>query len=100
MSAAFYSDAVEKIRGELARGERAAVESVRRALERVPDPDHARGLPDADPHSESYVIEVLPEVTGGRGGLGGLPVRPGPGRGADPVADRGSVNEVPVSCLR
>lgn len=67
MSAAFYSDAVEKIRGELARGERAAVESVRRALERVPDPDHARGLPDADPHSESYVIEVLPEVTGGRG---------------------------------
>ncbi|MEV6727010.1 hypothetical protein AB0M94_39580 [Streptomyces xanthochromogenes] len=67
MTAAFYSDAAEKIRGELTRAEQAAVESVRRALESDPDPDHARGLPDADPHSESYVVELLPEVTGGRG---------------------------------
>ncbi|MFI6056453.1 hypothetical protein ACIBCO_41190 [Streptomyces violascens] len=67
MTHAFYSDAAEKIRGELSRSEQAAVESVRRALEDEPDPDHARGLPDADPHSESYVVELLPEQTGGRG---------------------------------
>jgi hypothetical protein len=67
VSHAFYSDAAEKIRRELTRSEQAAVEAVRRSLEDDPTPDHARGLPDADPHSESYAIEVLPEVTGGRG---------------------------------
>nr|WP_223184736.1 hypothetical protein [Streptomyces sp. CBMA152] len=51
----------------MSRGEQAAVETVRRALEDDPDPDHARRLPDADPYSESYVIELLPEQTGGRG---------------------------------
>jgi hypothetical protein len=64
---AFYSDAAEKIRAELGRSEQAAVESVRRLLEDDPDTDRARGLPDADPGSESYVIELLPEQTGGRG---------------------------------
>jgi hypothetical protein len=64
---AFYSDAADKILAELTAGERAAVEAVRRSLEEDPDPDHARGLPDADPNSESYVIELLPETTGGRG---------------------------------
>lgn len=67
MTHAFYADAAEKIRAELTRSEQAAVESVRRALEDDPTPDHSRGLPDADPYSESYAIELLPEVTGGRG---------------------------------
>ncbi|ELP69957.1 hypothetical protein PV735_46860 [Streptomyces turgidiscabies] len=67
MSHAFYSDAAEKIRAELTRSEQVAVESVRRTLEDDPGPAHARGLPDADPQSESYVIELLPEQTGGRG---------------------------------
>ncbi|MGW7268285.1 hypothetical protein [Streptomyces sp. NPDC054842] len=68
MSHAFYSDAAEKIlRGDLSTGERAAVRSVRAALEDDPTPDHARGLPDADPLSESYAIDLLPEQTGGRG---------------------------------
>ncbi|WP_369383281.1 hypothetical protein [Streptomyces sp. cg36] len=67
MTHAFYSDAAEKIRAELSRTEQAAVESVRRALEDDPDPEHTRGLPDTDPHSESYVIELVPEQTGGRG---------------------------------
>ncbi|MFI6689043.1 hypothetical protein [Streptomyces sp. NPDC050485] len=67
MSRAFYSDAADKACRELSRSEQAAVESVRRALEDDPDPLHARGLPDADPRSESYVVELLPEQTGGRG---------------------------------
>ncbi|MEU6397178.1 hypothetical protein ABZ867_09330 [Streptomyces cinnamoneus] len=65
MTHAFYSDSAEKIRTELSRTEQAAVESVRRALE--DDPEQGRGLPDADPYSESYVVELLPEQTGGRG---------------------------------
>ncbi|MEU6055936.1 hypothetical protein ABZ829_36595 [Streptomyces xanthochromogenes] len=67
MTHAFYSDAAAKARAELSRSEQAAVESVRRALEDDPEPEHARGLPDADPRSESYVVELLPEQTGGRG---------------------------------
>lgn len=68
MTHAFYSDAAEKIlRSDLSVSERAAVEAVRRSLENDPDPEHARGLPDADPYSESYAIELLPETTGGRG---------------------------------
>lgn len=67
MTYAFYSDAAEKILRELTRTEQAAVESVRRALQDDPTPDHARGLPDADPHSESYAVVLLPEQTGGRG---------------------------------
>ncbi|KIF67093.1 hypothetical protein HY68_35750 [Streptomyces sp. AcH 505] len=67
MTHAFYSDAAEKIRTELSRSEQAAVESVRRSLEDNPKPGHGRVLPDADPHSESFVIELLPEQTGGRG---------------------------------
>lgn len=68
MTYAFYSDAAEKIlRGDLAAGEQAAVMSVRASLEEDPTPDHARGLPDADPRSESYAIDLLPEQTGGRG---------------------------------
>ncbi|MFE2749594.1 hypothetical protein ACFXKX_35640 [Streptomyces scopuliridis] len=65
MTHAFYSDAAEKILADLTRTERAAVESVRRALE--DDPEQGRGLPDADPRSESYAVELLPEQTGGRG---------------------------------
>ncbi|WP_030965619.1 hypothetical protein [Streptomyces sp. NRRL S-378] len=67
MTHAFLSDAAEKILADLSRTEQAAVETVRRALEDDPDPDHARGLPDADPRSETYVIELLPEQTAGRG---------------------------------
>ncbi|WP_329345514.1 hypothetical protein OG252_52070 (plasmid) [Streptomyces sp. NBC_01352] len=67
MSHAFYSDAADKALRDLSPSEQAAVESVRRALEEDPDPEHARGLPDADPQSESYVIELLPEQTRGRG---------------------------------
>ncbi|MEV7595493.1 hypothetical protein AB0O42_35040 [Streptomyces sp. NPDC089922] len=68
MTHAFLSDAAEKIaQGDLSVGERAAVMSVRASLEEDPTPDHARGLPDADPRSESYAIDLLPEQTGGRG---------------------------------
>ncbi|MEV5204195.1 hypothetical protein [Streptomyces sp. NPDC053720] len=67
MTHTFLSDAAEKILADLSRSEQAAVETVRRALEDDPDPDHARGLPDADPRSETYVIELLPEQTAGRG---------------------------------
>lgn len=65
MTHVFHSDAAEKILVGLDRTEQAAVESVRRSLET--DPDQGRGLPDADPHSESYVVELLPEQTGRRG---------------------------------
>ncbi len=65
MTRAFLSDAAEKIRSELSRTEQAAVETVRRALE--DDPQQGRSLPDADPYSESYIVELLPEQTGGRG---------------------------------
>ncbi|MFE0062587.1 hypothetical protein [Streptomyces sp. NPDC059003] len=68
MSHAFYSDAAEQVlRNGVSPSEQAAVEAVRASLEDDPDPAHARGLPDAAPRSESYVIELLPEQTGGRG---------------------------------
>ncbi|MER7069274.1 hypothetical protein ACFW6R_29645 [Streptomyces albidoflavus] len=67
MTYAFHSAAAEKSLRELTPTEQAAVESVRRGLEDDPTPDHARGLPDADPSSESYAVELLPEQTGGRG---------------------------------
>ncbi|MFE6691950.1 hypothetical protein ACFVFQ_36460 [Streptomyces sp. NPDC057743] len=68
MTHAFYSDAAEKIlRSDLSVSERTAVMSVRASLEEDPTPDHARGLPDADPRSESFAIDLLPEQTGGRG---------------------------------
>ncbi|MGW6026941.1 hypothetical protein [Streptomyces sp. NPDC055099] len=65
MTHAFYSDAAAKMRAEFSRSEQAAVEAVRRALEE--NPEQGRGLPDADPDSVSYVVELLPEQTGGRG---------------------------------
>nr|WP_202036484.1 hypothetical protein [Streptomyces mexicanus] len=55
------------MRGDLSVSERTAVMSVRASLEEDPTPDHARGLPDADPRSESYAIDLIPEQTGGRG---------------------------------
>lgn len=68
MTHAFYSDAAEKIlRTDLSPGEQAAVESVRRLIEENPDSERARRLPDADPRSTSWAIELLPEETGGRG---------------------------------
>ncbi|MEV3850416.1 hypothetical protein [Streptomyces microflavus] len=68
MTHAFYSDAAEKIlRTDLSPGEQAAVESARRLIEEDPDSERARGLPDADPRSTSWAIELLPEETGGRG---------------------------------
>lgn len=67
MTHAFFSDAAEKILRELSPTEQQAVESVRRFLEEDPDSDRARSLPDADPSSTSWAIEVLPEETGGRG---------------------------------
>ncbi|MFD7867805.1 hypothetical protein [Streptomyces sp. NPDC059783] len=67
MTYAFYSDAAEKILADFTLSERTAVMSVRASLEEDPTPDHARGLPDADPRSESYGIDLLPEQTGGRG---------------------------------
>ncbi|MBB5123167.1 hypothetical protein AF335_17060 [Streptomyces eurocidicus] len=51
MAHAFYSDAAQKIRAELTLWERAAVEEVRISLES--DLEQGRGLPDADPRSES-----------------------------------------------
>jgi hypothetical protein len=63
----FHSDAAEKILRELSPSEQAAVESARRFIEEDPDSERARGLPDADPRSTSWVIELLPEDTGGRG---------------------------------
>ncbi|MFI1869689.1 hypothetical protein [Streptomyces jumonjinensis] len=65
MTHAFYSDAAEKALAELTRSERIAVEGVRRALE--DDPSLGRGLPDRDPRSESYAVELLPSQTRGRG---------------------------------
>ncbi|MFI1169147.1 hypothetical protein ACH4UM_37710 [Streptomyces sp. NPDC020801] len=65
MTHAFYSDAAAKVCQELSRSEQLAVESVRRALEE--DPKQGRRLPDADPRSESRVVELLPEQTGGCG---------------------------------
>lgn len=65
MTHAFFSDPAEKILTELSPTERAAVEGVRRSLE--DDPTQGRGLPGADPQSESRVVELLPEQTGGRG---------------------------------
>ncbi|MFJ7280757.1 hypothetical protein [Kitasatospora sp. NPDC098663] len=65
MTHAFHSDAVAKLLGELTPGERAAVETVRVSLET--EPDQGRGLPDADPRSETYAVEVTPAATGGRG---------------------------------
>ncbi|MGW2112677.1 hypothetical protein [Streptomyces sp. NPDC001948] len=68
MTHAFLSDAAEKLlRTDLSPSEQAAVESVRRFIEEDPDSERARGLPDADPRSTSWVIELLPEETGGRG---------------------------------
>lgn len=68
MTYAFLSDAAEKIlRADFSPSEAAAVETVRRFLEEDPDSDRARGLPDADPRSTSWAIELLPEQTGGRG---------------------------------
>ncbi|WP_331764345.1 hypothetical protein [Streptomyces sp. NBC_01506] len=67
MTHVFYSDAAEKILGELSSSEQAAVESVRRFVEEDPDSERARDLPDADPRSSSWVIELLPDETGGRG---------------------------------
>ncbi|MGX1956072.1 hypothetical protein ACWIGY_38035 [Streptomyces anulatus] len=67
MTYVFYSDASEKILGELTRSEQAAVESVRRFIEEDPDSDQARALPDPDPRSTSWALDLLPEETGGRG---------------------------------
>ncbi|MCR8945063.1 hypothetical protein NW249_23375 [Streptomyces sp. OUCMDZ-4982] len=67
MTHAFYSDAAEKILGDLSVSEQRAVRSVRASLEEDPTPEHARGLPAADSGSESYAVDLLPEQTGGRG---------------------------------
>ena len=67
MTHAFFSDAAEKILRELSPSEQAAVESVRRFLEENPASEQARSLPDADPRSTSWAIELLPEATSGRG---------------------------------
>ncbi|MEU2853869.1 hypothetical protein [Streptomyces syringium] len=61
MTHAFYSDAAEKARVELTRGERAAVDSVRVSLET--DPRQGHPMPDCD----LQVVGLLPEDTGGRG---------------------------------
>ncbi|MCX5205225.1 hypothetical protein OG897_27680 [Streptomyces sp. NBC_00237] len=65
MTLAFYSDSAEKARIDLAPRERAAVEAVRASLET--DPQRGRPVPDAGEDSDSYVVELLPEATGGRG---------------------------------
>ncbi|WP_424217749.1 hypothetical protein ACN20G_36940 (plasmid) [Streptomyces sp. BI20] len=67
MSYAFLGDAATKALAELTPREQGAVELIRRLLEDDPTPDGVRGLPDADPASESYAIDITPEVTGGRG---------------------------------
>ncbi|MZG02961.1 hypothetical protein [Streptomyces sp. SID5614] len=67
MTYAFFSDTAEKILRELTRSEQTAVEMARRFIEEDPDSDQARSLPDADPRSASWGIDLLPEQTGGRG---------------------------------
>ncbi|TGN72256.1 hypothetical protein E5083_30445 [Streptomyces bauhiniae] len=67
MTHAFYSDAAEQALAGLSTSERAAVESARLFIEKDPDSDRARGLPDADPRSTSWALELMPEETGGRG---------------------------------
>ncbi|MFJ4435816.1 hypothetical protein [Streptomyces sp. NPDC088923] len=57
----------DKVLGDLTTRERAAVESIRAALEEDPVPGRARRLPDADPRSQSYGVDLLPEQTGRRG---------------------------------
>ncbi|WP_229883825.1 hypothetical protein [Streptomyces omiyaensis] len=61
------SDAAEKAVADLDRPERAAVETVRRQLETEPLPPRARSIPDTDPHTRTYAIDLLPHETGGRG---------------------------------
>lgn len=63
MSHAFLSDAAEKTRVELTRGERAAVEAVRFSLETDP----RQG--DPMPGSDLRVIDLEPEETGGGRGV-------------------------------
>ncbi|MFI1253968.1 hypothetical protein ACH4U6_09215 [Streptomyces netropsis] len=63
MSHAFYSDAAEKARVELTRGERTAVEAVRASLEADP----RQG--DAVPGSDLQVVDLEPEETGGGRGI-------------------------------
>ncbi|CAM5483459.1 hypothetical protein GCM10010329_67790 [Streptomyces spiroverticillatus] len=65
MTHAFYSDAAEKARLDLSPRERAAVEDVRLSLESAPG--RGESVPDSGPGSSSYVVELLPEETGGRG---------------------------------
>ncbi|MFI1312396.1 hypothetical protein ACH4TS_19965 [Streptomyces albidoflavus] len=64
---ALLSDSAEKSLASLTASEQAAVVSVCRYIEEDPDSERARGLPDADPRSSSWAIDVLPEATGGRG---------------------------------
>ncbi|WKK24146.1 hypothetical protein QZH56_36840 [Streptomyces olivoreticuli] len=63
MTHAFYSDAAEKTRVELTRGERAAVEAVRVSLETDP----RQG--DPMPGSDLQVVDLEPEETGGGRGI-------------------------------
>lgn len=63
----FLSDAAEKALADLDRTERASVETVRRQLETEPLPHRARPVPDADPQTRTYAIDLLPHETGGRG---------------------------------
>ncbi|GHH44007.1 hypothetical protein [Streptomyces candidus] len=48
-----------------ARARAAAVEGIRISLES--DPARGKEVPDSGPGSSSYVVELLPEETGGRG---------------------------------
>lgn len=65
MTHAFSSDVAEKIlRTDLRPGEQAAVEAARRLIEETPNSERARHLPDADPRSTSWAIELLPEEAG------------------------------------
>ncbi|WP_331717875.1 hypothetical protein OG468_41320 (plasmid) [Streptomyces zaomyceticus] len=61
MTHAFHSDAAEKVLAELTAREQASVEAVRRSLETTPG--QGRPLPGTD----TRVVEVLPDQSGGRG---------------------------------
>ncbi|MEU2769331.1 hypothetical protein ABZ628_21610 [Streptomyces diastaticus] len=67
VSQALLGDSAEKLLAGLTASEQAAVESVCRCIGEDPDSERARGLPDADPRSSSWAVDVLPEATGGRG---------------------------------
>ncbi|MFF5859569.1 hypothetical protein ACFY8B_28780 [Streptomyces sp. NPDC012751] len=72
MTRAFFSDAAEKILGDLGGSERTAVTSVRTSLAEHPAPGHARRLPDAGPRQPPGALRA-PRPASLRGSANGPP---------------------------